>query len=52
MLAMKVNEPLKTFFYLAHYASLLKKVIFKTDHSQFLKICLLKCILLLEKQHF
>ena len=49
---MKVNESLKTIFYLPHYASLLREANFKIDHTHFSKLCLLKSIILLEKQHF
>ena len=49
---MKVNESLKTISNLPHYASLLRKAIFKADHAQFLKLCVLKFIILLEKQYF
>ena len=49
---MTVNEPLKTMFYLPHYASLLRKASFKTDYAHLSKLCQLKCIILLEKQHF
>ena len=48
----KVNEPLKTILHLPHYASLLSKANFKIDHVHCSKLCLLKCIILLEKQHF
>ena len=48
----KVNEPLKTIFYLPHYASLLSKANFKIDHAHCSNMCLLKCTILLEKQHF
>ena len=46
---MKVNEPLKTIFYLPHYAFLLSKANFKTDHAHTSKLCLLKGNVLLEK---
>ena len=46
----KINEPLKTIFYLPHYAHLLSKVNFKIDHAHFLKLCLLKCTILLQNQ--
>ena len=49
---MKVNEPLKNIFYLPHCASLLSKANFKTDHARSSKLCLLNCIIWLEKQHF
>ena len=52
ILAMKVNESIKTIFYLLHYASLLKQVNFKTDHAHFSKLCLLKRVILVNKQHF
>ena len=48
----KVNEPLKTIFYLPHYASLLKEANIKIDHAHCSKMCLLKCIIFLENQHF
>ena len=48
---MKVNESIKTIFYLPPYESLLKQGNFKTDHAQFLKLCLLKRVILLKKQH-
>ena len=48
----KVNEPLKTIFYLPHYASLLSKANCKIDHAHCSVLCLLKCIISLEKQHF
>ena len=48
----KVNELLKTIFYLPHFAYLLSKANFKIDHTRFSKLCLLKCTALLEKQHF
>ena len=48
---MKVNESIKTIFYLPPYESLLKQGNFKTDQAQFLKLCLLKRIILLKKQH-
>ena len=52
ILTIKVNEPLKTIFYLPHYESILGKANFKMDHAHFPKLCLLKCIILLEQQHF
>ena len=52
ILIQKVNEPLKTIFYLPHYASLLSKSNFKIDHAHCLKLYLLKCIILLEKRYF
>ena len=52
ILKKKVNEPLKTIFYLPHYASLLSKANFKIDHAHFWNMCLLKCIIFLESQHF
>ena len=52
VLKKKVNEPLKTIFYLPHYASMLSKATFKIDHAHCLKLCLLKCTIFLEKQHF
>ena len=48
----KVNEPLKTIFYLPHYVSLLNKENFKIHHPHSSKLCLFKCTILLEKQHF
>ena len=48
----KVNEPLKTIFYLPHYACLFGKANFKIDHAHWSRFCLLKCTILLEKQHF
>ena len=51
-LTKKVNEPLKTIFYLSHYASLSSKTNFKIDHAHSSKLCLPKCTILLEKQHF
>ena len=50
--AMKVDEPLKTIFYSTHYTSLLKKANLKTEHAHFSKLCLLKRVVLYEKQHF
>ena len=47
----KVNEPLKTIFYLPHYESLLNKVTLKIDRAHCSKLCLLKCTILLEKQN-
>ena len=52
ILIQKVNEPLKTIFYLPYYASLLSKGTFKIDHAHCSKLRLLKCIILLEKQCF
>ena len=52
ILIQKVNEPLKTIFYLPRYASMLSKSSFKIDHAHCLKLCLLKCIILLEKRYF
>ena len=52
ILTMKVNEPLENIFDLPYYASLLRKPNFKTDYTHFSKLCLLKCIILLEKQNF
>ena len=49
---MKVNESIKTIFYLLHYASLLKQANFKTDHAHLSKLCLLKRVILVNKQHF
>ena len=48
----KVNKPLKTIFYLPHYVSLLRKANIKINHAYCWKMCLLKCINLLENQHF
>ena len=48
----KVNELLKAIFYLPHYASLLSEVNFKIHHPPCWKLCLFKCTILLEKQHF
>ena len=50
--AMNLEESIKTIFYLPHYASLLSKASFKIYHAHFSNMCLLKCIILLEKQHF
>ena len=52
ILKKKVNEPLKTIFYLPHYASLLSKANFKIDHVHCSKLCLLKCIIFCEKSMF
>ena len=49
---MKVNESIKIISYRPHYASLLKEANFETDHAHFSKLCLLKWIILLQKQHF
>ena len=49
---MKVNEPLKSIFYHPHYAYMLKEANLKTDRAQFLKLYLLKRIILLQKQDF
>ena len=38
--------------YLSHKAPLFKYANFKTDHAYFSKLGLIKCIILLEKQHF
>ena len=43
---------MKTIFYLPHYAYMLGKANFKIDHAHCSKLCLLKCTILLEKQHF
>ena len=48
----KVNESLKTIFYLPHYVYLLSKANFKMDHAHCSKLLLLKCTILLEKQDF
>ena len=40
--AMKVDGAIKTIFYLTHYTFLLKCRNFKTDHTHFSKLCLLK----------
>ena len=48
----KVNEPLKTIFYLPHYEFLLSQVNFKIDHADCSKLCLLKCTILVEKRYF
>ena len=50
--AMKVDESIKTIFYLPHYAYLLGKANFKIDHAHHSKLCLLKCTIFLENQHF
>ena len=52
ILKKKVNESLKPIFCLPHYAYLLSKASSKTDHGHSSKLCLLKCIILLEKQLF
>ena len=52
ILKKNVKEPLKTIFYLPHYASLLKQANAKIDHAHCLKLCPLKCIIFLENQHF
>ena len=49
---MNVDESAKAIFYLPHYAYLLSKGNFKTYHGDSSKLCLLKCIILLEKQLF
>ena len=43
---------IKTIFYLPQYVSLFSKANFKIDHAHCSNLCLLKCIILLEKQHF
>ena len=43
----KVDESIKTIFYLTHYASLLK-----TEHTHFSKLCLLKRVVLYKRQSF
>ena len=48
----KVNDVLKTLFFLPHYASLLSKENFKMNCTHCSKLCLVKCIILLEKQDF
>ena len=52
ILEKKVKEPLKTIFFPRHYVSLLSKANFKIDHAHFWNMCLLKCIIFLESQHF
>ena len=52
ILEKKVKEPLKTIFCPPHYVSLLSKANFKIDHAHFWNMCLLKCIIFLESQHF
>ena len=48
----ELNDLLKTIFYLPHYAFLLCKANLKIDRTHCLKLCLLKCAILLEKQNF
>ena len=52
MFAMKLEESIKTIFYLPHYASLLKSANLKTEHTHFSKMCLLKRAVLYKKLNF
>ena len=49
---MKVDESIKTIFYLTQYASLSKEANFKTDYTHFSKLCLLKRVVLYKKENF
>ena len=49
---MKVNESIKTIFYLPHHASLSEQVNSKTETVHFSKLCRLKGFILVKKQHF
>ena len=44
--ALKVDGAIETIFYLAQDASLSHWVKFQSDHTHFLKLCLLKCVTL------
>ena len=52
IITMKVDESINTIFYLTHYASLLRSANLETDHTHFLKLCLLKHAVLYKKQIF
>ena len=52
ILAGKIDEAIKTIFYLTHYESLLKLANLKTEYSHFLKLCLLRRTVLYKKQNF
>ena len=45
---MKVIEPIKTIFYLLHYACLLKQANFKLDHAYLSKVYQLKWAILVK----
>ena len=49
IITMKVNMLIKTIFYLANYTSLLKQANFKSDHAHFIKLHLLKRVILTKK---
>ena len=49
---MKVNESIKTIFYVTQHALLLGQATFKTEHTQFSKLCPLKLAILVKKKHF
>ena len=52
MFVMKLEESIKTIFYLPHYASLLKSANLKTEHTHFSKMCPLKRAVLYKKLNF
>ena len=49
---MKLDESIKTIFYLPDYSSLLMEANLKTEHTHFLKLCLLKRVVLYKKLNF
>ena len=49
---MKVDESIKTIFYLTHYPSLITQVNLKTEHTHFSKLCMLKPAVLYIKLNF
>ena len=49
---MKVDDSIKTIFYLTNYPCLLKKANLKTQHTDFSKLCLLKRVVLYKKRNF
>ena len=49
---MKVKRLNENHSYLSHEDPLFKYANFRTDHAYFSKLGLIKCIILLEKQHF
>ena len=48
--AMKVDESIKTIFYRAYYPTLWKEANLKTEHTYFSRLCVVKRIILFQKQ--